>query len=1160
MMNDKEQLVSMSFSAMKLDPRTTSSLIAYIKGEHDDPNLLKSLPQKTMNEFYAAYQPVLQGLKALAEDGNSAFLCRYTDILLAFWGKTLFSSLHSDEMVQRIVTCNHNAGMAYILWSASSITSGSYSIHQFSLHGIQIFNHIYEADLNLFQKAMNASDVNQRLFISSYLGSRDPVRFRSCMEYVEQVCKNSLPALFNADKRDQAVDMAIKFINGGLFVSDSMAGKLKVLNLTLNPNVLYILVLCSAMLMRYSNPLKRLLRLFIFLDHGKTMESLYMMTLYRAFLPSFPELYKGLDMPAEYLVAFYANKAASGRDNLGRDELNILNAGVNMISKAIPLASADGAYYLQAAGLDESGQEALRQMESQTMGLLQDMFDKLGIPPQNTRRYLAFFSGEASLEDIKALVMRDFTQSAYHMYQFDRFLAILSMLRGKSVLHQRAICFFTYGRLYHSLLSVAGLRNKKVTGEENQANLLTDMNKSGVALDGLLPFLTESVASPNSYFSVNLARNTLQDLIRSQADQAMAHYALCSADGRDVFAEQLFSLNRESFVAHITDFLSDSSKKVRERAIELLGKEPSLRSAVGPLLKDKKQAVRECAVHVLSMWNDEASLEALKAAFNEEKSEKIRGVIANVLKFSDKEPAPGDINIIDYCLNALKKTRTAGFGWLATETLPKVRYAASEEEADGDIIKYLIASYAAMPAVGNNQDARRIAKVLNEEDLAVLSGEILHRWMDSGAEAKKRWVLALSAIHGNDETIAFLKKQIEVWADNSRGAIACDAVRAMVLNGGNLALMTVDGMSRKFGSKQVKEAARVAFESAATELGMDPDDLADKIIPRLGFDERGEQQIDYGTRRFSVRISPSLELDITDENGKVLKALPAPGKNDNEAVATASYEAFKQLKKQLKTAVSYQAARLESALASHRLWSGESWKRLFVENPLMHQFAIGLVWGLYQGEELKGTFRYMEDGTFNSADEETLELEETASVGLIHPIELSADLLDKWKNQLKDYEIKQPFEQLNRKVFTLSEEEQTLERVERFGGITINGLSLMGKLSKYGWYKGSVLDGGCYYTFYKENLHTGTGAELSFSGMGIGNEDEIITLFELTFYRAGTVTRGSYVYNKPAQDHILSPKNVSKRIFSEILLEMHLATASKTGFQEHWKKDQRRSS
>ena len=81
----------------------------------------------------------------------------------------------------------------------------------------------------------------------------------------------------------------------------------------------------------------------------------------------------------------------------------------------------------------------------------------------------------------------------------------------------------------------------------------------------------------------------------------------------------------------------------------------------------------------------------------------------------------------------------------------------------------------------------------------------------------------------------------------------------------------------------------------------------------------------------------------------------------------------------------------------------------------MHEFAIGLIWGAYEDGKLQETFRYMEDGTFNTKDEDEFEMPENCKVALIHPLELTKEDLDEWKEQLENYEITQPIEQLNRK-------------------------------------------------------------------------------------------------------------------------------------------------
>ncbi len=248
------------------------------------------------------------------------------------------------------------------------------------------------------------------------------------------------------------------------------------------------------------------------------------------------------------------------------------------------------------------------------------------------------------------------------------------------------------------------------------------------------------------------------------------------------------------------------------------------------------------------------------------------------------------------------------------------------------------------------------------------------------------------------------------------------------------------------------------------------------------------------------------------------------------------------MKKQLKTVVANQKLRLEQALSAERLWEPAKWQALFVKNPVMHQFAIGLIWGRYENGVLQDTFRYMEDGSFNTVDEEEYELPPEGSIGLVHPIELEEESLSSWKEQLDDYEVVQPVEQLLRPVCRPTEEEKSQTELARFGGKVLNGLSLSGKLQNLGWYRGSVQDAGVYDTFYRED--GAVGVELEFSGCYVGDENEEVTVYGAQFYQAGTVKRGSYVYDTVKEEHRYRLGEVSPRYFSETVLQLTKATAS----------------
>ena len=230
--------------------------------------------------------------------------------------------------------------------------------------------------------------------------------------------------------------------------------------------------------------------------------------------------------------------------------------------------------------------------------------------------------------------------------------------------------------------------------------------------------------------------------------------------------------------------------------------------------------------------------------------------------------------------------------------------------------------------------------------------------------------------------------------------------------------------------------------------------------------------------------------------------------------------------------------RLEMALSTERKWTCDAWKKLFVENPIMHQFAIGLIWGIYEDNKLTQTFRYMEDGSFNTEEEEEFILPESncgstektadsgqnvaqnaenntgqqdaslqnnsvsgkqGKIGLVHPVELSGDSITAWKTQLEDYEITQPIEQLSRPVYHRTEEEADSKSMERFGGYILNDLSLIGKMQNMGWYRGQAEDAGIFYYFYREDKEQGLMAELNFSGTYVAGENEDVTVLDVKF-------------------------------------------------------------
>ncbi len=598
----------------------------------------------------------------------------------------------------------------------------------------------------------------------------------------------------------------------------------------------------------------------------------------------------------------------------------------------------------------------------------------------------------------------------------------------------------------------------------------------------------------------------------------------------------------------------DASTQVRTQLAALYAEHPEWgKEYQETLLNHKKSGARLMMAGVLASFGD-TYVDVLKEALEKEKNVKVADRIREVLgEHGESEDKPEDLDgMADRMLTAvsLKKLQ-----WLFRQPLPVVRKREDKSPVREERIKAILVAYCELGRVGISETAAKLAADLEPADLQLLANEVFERWMDENAPSKHKWVLAFAAVFGGAVMTPKLRHAIQEWPEAARGAIACEAVNALVLSPDPAALMIVDGISRKFKFRQIKQAAAKALTNAAHELGIEPEELADRIVPDLGFSAEGRRVFDYGPRQFTVSLTPTLELSIKNDSGKVVKSMPAPGKTDDEAKATAAYSEFKEMKKQIRTTVAAQKGRLELALSVLRCWDKEAWERLFVKNPIMHQFAMSLIWGIYEDNKLTDTFRYMEDGSFNTVDEEEYDLPEHARIGLVHPIELDEEMLGAWKQQLADYEITQSIQQLDRPIYRLDEDPEQ-KSMKRFGGKMLTSLALYGKLQKFGWYRGSVQDAGGYYEFYKEDASTGMGVELHFSGAYVAyNEDEDITVYDAVFYRAGTVARGSYVYDSPSDGNIFTLGEIPARYYSEIVYQLEQATASSTQTNADWEKE-----
>ena len=121
------------------------------------------------------------------------------------------------------------------------------------------------------------------------------------------------------------------------------------------------------------------------------------------------------------------------------------------------------------------------------------------------------------------------------------------------------------------------------------------------------------------------------------------------------------------------------------------------------------------------------------------------------------------------------------------------------------------------------------------------------------------------------------------------------------------------------------------------------------------------------------------------------------------------------LERHLRATLRMQTRRLEEAMIEGRRWGVADFEALLGQ-PLMGLLARGVVWGGYDrhGERVT-SFRVTDDGCcVGLGDDDSLD--EVASVGVVHPVELSDEELDAWREALAQ---EQPFAQLDRPTSSL---------------------------------------------------------------------------------------------------------------------------------------------
>jgi hypothetical protein len=246
----------------------------------------------------------------------------------------------------------------------------------------------------------------------------------------------------------------------------------------------------------------------------------------------------------------------------------------------------------------------------------------------------------------------------------------------------------------------------------------------------------------------------------------------------------------------------------------------------------------------------------------------------------------------------------------------------------------------------------------------------------------------------------------------------------------------IDEETRDFGRQQIDI-------TAATSL-LQTQDFYDFLMEDIGFDHASRVNLIFDNRRFYGVVDQYLTPWIRDEDsGQLFKELP-------EAKFTVHLEGREtsvQVWEKFKSSVQANAARvtlwLEGVLSFQYRVNARLFLRFFIHHPLIVNLAKRLVWGIYhdrtRGAAPHTIFHVTDDLLFEDIGGNQIKINDsTASgmlgnvIGLVHPLTLTSEQQSAWNELFIRRKITQPFLQLQRPVFSLTEDEQYRSTLSRF--------------------------------------------------------------------------------------------------------------------------------
>lgn len=673
-----------------------------------------------------------------------------------------------------------------------------------------------------------------------------------------------------------------------------------------------------------------------------------------------------------------------------------------------------------------------------------------------------------------------------------------------------------------------------------------------------------------------------------------------------IFVLKCFPSLPTQFIPRLLEFALGENKRLRYEAQETLQHLPDIHQRAIEALDSGKQEIRITAIEWLARLQNQDAVKPLNALLKKEKKEIVRAALLTALEKLGQDISvylKPEV-LLKEAEDGLKGKLSASFTWFDFETLPKVKWK-NGKAVDPKIIKWWVILAEKLKEPKANELLQRYMGLVDEKDQVQLANHLLHSFihqdtlqtpldeatqyatkeapsrLSSYRDAYKRYGEKYPEYYAKYATItleevieeikrerlglylgsAIKSKGMLSLTANAQGSFAVKQLQnymkqhyprrsqieamisALSISNDPLIIQLLLALSRRYRTASVQSLANALVAEIAERNQWTSDELADRTIPTAGLDENGVLQLQYGSRNFTAIVDDKDKFILKNEEGKEVKALPAARQNDDESLIKEAKSLFSTSKKEFKQVVDMQTGRLYEAMCSERQWNVAEWQEYIFEHPIMRRLIQRLTWLEIKSNGDKVSFRPSDDGALLNLEDDEIELSPDSKIQISHAVLIGKEEAQAWIAHFKDYKVKFLFEQMTHHLPQF-EDDNVTEISDHKGWLT-DTFTLRGVVTKLGYQRASIEDGGSFDRYTKPYKQLGIDVEITFSGSYVPEENIPAVLYELAFSK-----KASRSWN----NNELPIKEIPPILLAESYADYLKVAAATSGFDPEWEK------